>query len=242
MEIFEFIKRLHDECIHHSENIIFDKKHPRHLYLVALYGTLIEMVGSLTTLIERKHKTGVPPIFRSILDAYVELKNLHEKAEYGYHMDTSYYDQWVKVLKEAKYKPNPYLKDISEIEDLDEQIQKYEQELTELKKKEYNPLNVFQRFKRAGMEDEYRSLYNFLSNDAHSNIRALVNRHLEIHENDFRVVYYKDEPFEGFLPYLDSVAGLLMDSSMRIHQFFKTGSINKIEKLSQELNEIRSRY
>jgi len=242
MEILDFVKHLHDECIRLSEYIVFDKKHPRHLHLVGLYGTLIELTGSLVTLIQRKHRTGVPPIFRSFLEAYVELRNLHEKADYGYHMDASYHKQWIKVLKEAKNKPNPYLRDISQIENLDEEIQKYEQELADLENKGYNPLNVFQRFERAGMEDEYRSLYNFLSNDAHSNIRALVSRHLEIHENDFTVVYYKDEPLEGFLTYLDSTAGFLTDASKRIHGFFETGQSEEIEKLSKELNEIRSRY
>ena len=135
MEILEFVKRLHDECIHHSEHIVFDKKHSRHLYLVALYGTLIEMAGSLTTLIEWNQRTGVPTIYRSILEAYVELKNLHENSEYAYHMDASYHCQWIKVFKEAKKKPNPYLKSISVIENLDENLQKSEQELTELKKK-----------------------------------------------------------------------------------------------------------
>ncbi len=242
MEIFDFLERLHDECIRLSERIVFDKKHPRHLNLVALYGTMIELTGSLATLIRRKHRTGVPPIFRSFLEAYVELKNLHEKAEYGYHMDASYREQWIKILKEAKNKPNPYLKAISEIADLDNKIQEHEKVLTDLKKKGYTPLKVFQRFERAGMEEEYRSLYNFLSNDAHSNIRALVDRHLEIHQNDFTVVFYKDEPLEGFLTYLDSVAGLLTDASMRIHRFFETESLGEIERLTQELNEIRSHY
>ena len=242
MEILDFVKRLHDECIHHSEHIVFDKKHSRHLYLVALYGTLIEMAGSLTTLIEWNQRTGVPTIYRSILEAYVELKNLHENSEYAYHMDASYHCQWIKVFKEAKKKPNPYLKSISVIENLDENLQKSEQELTELKKKGYSPLNVFQRFERAGMVDEYRSLYNFLSNDAHSNIQALVSRHLEIHENDFTVVYYKDNPLGYFLKYLNPVAGFLTDASMRIHGFFKTGSIGEIERLRQELNEIQSHY
>ncbi|MBI5966360.1 MAG: hypothetical protein HY882_00685 [Deltaproteobacteria bacterium] len=242
MEIFDFLKRLHDECIRFSEHIFFDKKHPRHLHLVALYGTLIELTGCLITLVDGKHRTGVPPIFRSILEAYVELKNLHEKAEYGYHMDASYREQWIKVLKESRNKPNPYLKAISEIDNLDNQIQEHEKALADLKKKNYTPLNVFQRFERAGMEDGYRSLYNFLSNDAHSNIRALVDRHLEMHETDFTVVFYKDEPLEDFLTYLDSVVGLLTDASMRIHRFFETGSIGEIEILSQELNEIRSHY
>jgi hypothetical protein len=35
MQILDFVKRLHDECIRLSERIVFDKKHPRHLNLVA---------------------------------------------------------------------------------------------------------------------------------------------------------------------------------------------------------------
>lgn len=242
MEIFDFLKHLHNECIRLSEHIVFDKKHPRHLHLVCLYGTLIELVGSLIVLIERKRRVGVPTIFRSFLEAYVDLKNLYEKAEYGYHMDASYHEQWIKVLKEAKNKPNPYLKDISQIENLDEQIQEHEKEFADLKNKGYNTLSIFQRFKRAGMEAEYRSLYNFLSNDAHSNIRALVNRHLEIHETDFTVVYYKDEPLEDFLTYIDSTVGSLVNASLKIHGYFETGSLAEIEKLAQRLNEIRRQY
>lgn len=242
MKILEVVKRLHDECIHHSKHIVFHKKQSSHLYLVALYGTFIELAGSLTTLIECNQRTGVPTIYRSILEAYVELKNLHENSEYAYHMDASYYYQWSEVLKKAKDKPNPYLKSISVIENLDENLQKSEQELTELKKKGYNPLNMLKRFEQAGMIDEYYSIYNFLSCDAHSNIRALVSQHLEIHENDFTVVYYKDKPLDDFLKYLNPVAGFLTDASMRIHGFFKTGCIGEIERLRQELNEIRSHY
>ena len=242
MEIFDFIKRLHDASIRHSEHIVFDKKHPRHLLLVGLYGSIIELAGSLITLIEQKHRTGVPPIFRSILEAYVEFANLHKDAKYGYYMDASYHEQWLKVLREAKRKTNPFLKDISERGDLDEQIQEDEKVLEELKNNGYKPLNVFERFEKAGMVNEYRSLYNFISNDAHSNIRALVDRHLEIHENDFTVVYYKDEPLEDFLPTLDSTAALLVDASSKIHQHFETESQSEIEKWANELKEIRGRY
>lgn len=242
MEIFDFVKHLHNECIRLSEHFVFDKKHHRNFLLICLYGTLIEQAGSLIILIERKHKIGVPLIFRSFIEAYADLKNLHEKAEYRYYMDASYHKQWIKLLKEAKNKPNPYLKDISQVGNLDEQIQEHEKEFADLKNKEYNSLNVFQRFERAGMEDEYRSLYNSLSSDAHNNIRALVDRHLEIHETDLTVIYYKDEPLENFLKYLDSTAGILVNASLKIHHYFKTGSIAEIDKMEQRLKEIRSQY
>ena len=113
-------------------------------------------------LIDNNLRTGVPAIFHSILEAFVEFHNLHEKADYGYHMEASYLEQWIKVLKEAKRKSNPYLKDISELKNLAEIIQQDEKELDDLKKRGYQPLNIFQRFERAGMENEYRSFYNFL--------------------------------------------------------------------------------
>lgn len=242
MEIFEFLKTVHDESIRLSKNIKFDKTHPRHRNLIALYGTLIELSGSIVTLIESKKRTGVPPLFRSMLEAYVELKNLHEKAQYGYYMQASYLDQWLKVLKEAKNKPNPYLKDIAGLNNLDAEIARHEAELLSLKTKGYSPLKVFERFQKAGMVPEYRSLYNFLSNDAHSNIRALVDRHLEIKGNNFQVVFYKDEPLEEFLTYVDNATYMLIDASKKIHEFFQTGLSPQIQALDDKLSQIRSRY
>ncbi|MGD0821179.1 MAG: DUF5677 domain-containing protein [Desulfomonilia bacterium] len=243
MEILVFVKRLHEECINHTNHITFDKTHPRHLHLVGLYGTLIEFTGCILKLIESKLRTGIAPIFRSFFEAYIELRNLHENANYGYHMDASYHEQWLKLLNEAKNTPNPFLKDFSEFEGLDAQIAVHETALKELIDKGYKPLNIFQRFKRAGMIDEYRSIYNFLSNDTHSNIGALVDRHLEVSGDDFKVVYYKDEPITSFLPTLDSIAGFLIDASFRIHNFFETTiSIDHFEDLSRTLTKIRENY
>ena len=150
--------------------------------------------------------------------------------------------QWLKVLKEARDKPNPYLKDIAAFSNLDAEITKDEAEITSLKNKGYLPLSVFERFQKAGMIPEYRSLYNFLSNDAHSNIRALVDRHLEISGKDFQVVFYKDEPLEAFVIYLDSATSMLIDASKKIHEFFQTGFLPQMQALDEKFTQIRSRY
>ena len=242
MEIFKFIKRLHDDCIRLSVFIVFDKKYPRHRYIVGLYGSLIELTGSLIILVEKKHSTGVPSILRSFLEAYVAFVNLYADENYVKYMYASFHKQWLKVLREAKYNPNPFLKSISEFENIDAKINEHEKELDNLESKKFRPLNVFECFEKAGMVNEYRSLYNFLSNDSHSNIRSLENRHLEIYENDFKLVYYKDNQLVDFLPTLDSTAGLLVDATLKIHQYFKTKSKSEIEKWYLELTEICNRY
>src|SRR5262249_15157864 len=121
-------------------------------------------------------------------------------------------------------------------------IAQYQAALDALKAKGFVPLSIFARFKRAGQEHEYRSLYSLLSTNAHSNISALVDRHIEMDSDDFTVVYYKDEPLERYVLYLDSTAGVLSDASKCIHEFFHTGKLTVFQQLSSELTQIRSGY
>jgi len=239
MEYLKFLKELHDEFIDLSKAIIFEKKHPRQLFLIALYGSILELCGGLITLIDKKFYTRMPSLFRSIVEAHVELKNLFADAEYGYFMEASRCDQWIKVLKEAKKGKNPYLSEITNWDKLESELGKEKNTLNELKKKGYTPLKVWKRFELAGMENEYRSLYNFLSCDAHSNIRALIKRHIDINDQDFEVVFYKDEPLDHHLSYLDTTAGILLESSAMIHEIFKTGHDAKIKEYGERLSDLR---
>jgi len=91
------------------------------------------------------------------------------------------------------------------------------------------------------MENEYRSLYNFLSCDAHSNIRALISRHIDINNEDFEVIFYKDEPLEHHLSYLDTTAGIMVDSSGMMHELFKTGQDGIVKEYGESLSELRKR-
>jgi hypothetical protein len=91
------------------------------------------------------------------------------------------------------------------------------------------------------MVDEYRSLYNFLSGDSHSNIRALISRHIEREGTDFKVVFYKDEPIETFLATLDSTAEHLIQASLLVHKRCNSGSLAEVQKMSEELNSMRGK-
>lgn len=194
MDLFNFLKKIHDDCIELSKSIKFDKKHPRQLHLIGLYGSIVELSGCIITLIDEKKWIGIPSLFRSALEASVDLINLHANAEYGYFMEASYYSNWLKVLKEARKGKNPFLSEISKVKNLDLEIITYEKEKSSLKARGYIPLQIVDKFEKAGLINEYRSMYAFLSNDAHSNISSLIDRHYRIDGDDFKVVYYSDEP------------------------------------------------
>ena len=234
MKALEFLKTVRDFLIDTAKELRFDKDHPWHRNLVALHGSLIEFSGSMLICLDKGGKISVPTIFRSILETYVEFKNLAADRKYGYCMEANYADQTLKILREAQKGKNPYLADIGKHPELLKSIARLETELKNLKKKGYEPLRVLERFKRAGMEDEYRSMYNLLSTEAHSNISALISRHLEIDAGTFDVVYYKDEPVESFLPYIDTTNALLLDSGVIIHELLSSPALERVKTLREE--------
>lgn len=87
-------------------------------------------------LLKENGKSGVPSIFRTILETYVEFKNLLNERTYGCHMEAIYLEQWLKLLKEAK-KGNPYLSSIAKSPDLDATILQHEKEYQDLKDRKY---------------------------------------------------------------------------------------------------------
>ena len=173
MKYLEYLKSLHDRLLALVPAIQFDKTQQLHFAKVALYASLIEFTSAMICLIENNGRVALPSTFRSFLEASVELKNLNADPSYIEHMYASHMDEWLRVLNESK-KKNAYLAGIGGIPHLDELIAKDEANLKSLKEKGKHPLKVFVRFEKAGMIEEYRSLYNFLSCDSHSNIRALV--------------------------------------------------------------------
>lgn len=235
----DLLKKTHDSLLELSRKLIFDKSHPWHRNLVALYGSLIELSGSLLILLNEGGKIGVPSIFRTFLETYVEFHNLLKDKTYGFHMEAQYNDQWLKLLKEAAKGSNPYLKLIAELPDLLQKIAKMERELADLKAKGYSPLLVRDRFDRAGMLNEYYSMYNMLSTDTHGNIRALISRHIEIKGADFEIVFYKGEPVEEFLSYIDSTCGVLVHAAIGIHELLNSELLSEVKALEKDIEAWR---
>ena len=242
METLDCIKESHDALLQSAEKLVFDKQHPWHRNLVALHGSIIELSSCLITLIENRCATGVPSVFRTLLETYVEFHNLANDKKYGYHMEASYLDQWLKVLKEAVKGNNPYLESIGKSPDIHENILEHEKELKNLKEKGYNPLSIYSSFEKAEMQDIYRSIYNFVSNDAHSNIRALIKRHFEITENDLTVVYYREEPPENFVSEVDTSTSLLIQSGIKLHNILESEALDEVEALNAKLEAWRKQH
>jgi hypothetical protein len=239
MNINEYLGALHDRCLELSKHLIFDKHHALHFGLVSLYGSLIELVGCILILMKNNAKLGVPSLFRTFLETYVEFHNLVRESKYGYYMDASDLKEWLGVLKAARDTDNPYLSDISALPNLSSIILKKEKQLQDLTARGYKPLSIREKFKRADMLQEYQSFYNFLCTESHSNKRALINRHANISDSDYELVFYKNDPDEKYLQYVDSAAGLLVSATIDIHDHLESPARSQVNVLRQELEMVR---
>jgi hypothetical protein len=141
---------------------------------------------------------------------------------------------WLKLFKEAATGENPYMDpDHTDINPAEEQV-KYQVLLDELIADGYGPLNVFERFKRAGMGKEYRIVYAYLSSHGHNNLSYMINRHFNISEATETIVamLHQTTHDDNQGIYYTTQAGMLLVAGGMIHKRQETG----LEELFEQID------
>jgi len=221
----EEYRQLITNVLDQFEYIKFDKKHAWHLDIVCLYSSIVEYSDNMFVLLKKEKLVGMPLVLRSMLEAFVDLKNLCNEKTYGYHLQASNLKEWLKVSREAGKLENPYLDGLAAAKGFDDQVSEWKAELKGLKDKGYPPLRQDEKFLMADMDNEYRSLYNYLCAYSHNNIRALTDRHIEISENkdDFKVVLFPEFSAEKADHYISTAKICLTEASRLVHTALETG-------------------
>jgi hypothetical protein len=180
-------------------------------------------------------------VFRTFLEAYVDFKNMMENPAYIRNCYARHHDDWIKVLRNSN-DPNPYLAGIRDHADYDAALQRHEKELQTLKDEGFQPLKIVNRFEKAGMMNEYRSVYHFESDGSHNSLQALIGRHIELGENGYGLALYRKRSVDDYEAILDSTAGLLMDATQKVHERLGRDHKKGIQALSEELANLRRAY
>ena len=103
----------------------------------------------------------------------------------------------------------------------------------------YSAIKIEQKFKKAGMEKEYRSIYNMLCSDSHNNLRSLIDRHVEREETDFSIVFYKAYTLEDSAVHVGTNAEIPVRATQQIHQFFDSPVKEEITRYRVEMDMLR---
>lgn len=228
--MLEFLANTFAEAHAHLEQIKFEKRSSLHRTIVSLYATIMEQTQDAITLQQAGKHATLDIILRSTLEAFVDLVNLCRDDTYLGHMQASFHEQWIKLAEQGVAAGNPFLKDFHNDPKAAAQLDEHKADLAALS--DTPPLSVYERFRRVGMEDAYRSVYNSLCNETHNNIRALVSRHLRVEGNNLEVVVFDEPGAESLASSLSSFNGILVQSSVIIHTYFKTEARETISALA----------
>lgn len=242
--IFNFFHKSVQTCSELSKSFKFDKTHIWHLSLVVLYGSILELSHSIIVIANSGMPIGIPILLRSQFEAFSDLQNLSKDRRYGYRMEATRLHEWIKIFKEAKKEYNPYLISISNLPEIDKALDDYQTQLEKLESEGYLPLSNFNKFEKSDLVPEYRSVYNFLCCDSHNNLRSLFHRFTQISEdqNDFSVNFFEPFNTRSHFQYIDSSAGILLESTKIIHTTLDSTKSAEVDSLIAELNKLREPF
>jgi len=237
----EYLAVLTRDCLDAAKLFRFDQSHPWHFTVVALYGSIVELAGCIVVLSEHDGYTGLGSVLRTQLEAYVDFVNLVQDRSYGRHMDAADAKQLRTIYRRAVESDNPYLLGVREHEAFGDMVKQLDEELQLLKVEGIESLGIEQRFSMAGMTDLYDGVYRVLCTDTHSNRSALLTRHLEQQaDGNIKIAFYRSRSEEDLLPFLDSAAGILVDSTERVHEALELKLPQQLVKRMRQLDEMRA--
>lgn len=188
--------------------IRFNSNDPTDRYLIAMLLAVTDYARGVIALGDAKTTVAMPGAVRSALDAYVDIANLCDHANYWKHLEAADANSWSKVLQAASRPDNPYLKAIRESESLSAGRSNYADRLKELSSLGISKLDIGERFQKAGLKNEYESAYSLMSAEAHNNVSHLLSRYFDVNDDEIGLRQPGKETLES--PRFDLSNTLLM--------------------------------
>jgi hypothetical protein len=162
--------------------------HKQKLYehtLLAYSSSLLDLADAIITLSATGKLSGIPILYRTFSETFVDFHNLSSDRGYGYRLQSNRLKEWINVLEHLDPKHFEWLKEsagLNELVDFKEQLVKEKADLSD----QFKPIKISAKFDLAGLKDFYETIYNELCSDSHSNLRSVRSR-LHLVDNDPKI-------------------------------------------------------
>lgn len=226
----EVLSHCVDTAIDLTTKVKFDADDFRHLYPVSLYSSILELTSECLYLVREGPKPGIPILSRAILETFVNLKNVTLDVSYVEVIEFEWLSSWVQLMNEAE-EGNVYLGSIAESEDLAEKRDQNQQRLADLKDKGVRKLRVIDKFEKAGLAAEYRTIYGFMSAHSHGSLQSLLDKHIDVSSGRPEVSAFIDRSVESLETYLGTTCEIFMQATEAFHQYFESEYADTVAEL-----------
>lgn len=176
---------------------------PQRVISFCLLGRIVDLSSASAALLKSHDVAGIPHLVRGQLEAYADLRNLTATADYIANMEAAYCAEVERVLKAVAREGIA-----TGLPDVSGSLKVAQDRLAELKKQGASPLNVADRFRKAGLISEYYSVYAYLCSHSHNNVGALENRHIDKTKDPHQLLILLDA--------IDAELAILIELSIKI--------------------------
>ncbi|MEJ0038933.1 MAG: DUF5677 domain-containing protein [Gammaproteobacteria bacterium] len=234
----DFLGYAHDTALDAARQLKFDADKIAQVFVVSLHGTIVELAGACLSLLGTGNSIAIPILLRSMHEALADQINLLVDAKYVENMEAADLKQMERLLVQADGDANNLLKGLGEKWNIPKELEQLRGRQVTLKAAGRGALNVFERFKKAGLQAEYQSAYLLLCLDSHGNASALMDRHIEFAGDNIQLSFFKDPPVTSTRARVDAVTAILINSTVMIHEAFKT-ACTTVQPLRAEHAKLR---
>lgn len=225
------LRDMHSQASAISKQVKFDANHAQHTYVMALYGSLLELTSNILMLTKDGPKTGIPILLRSCLEAFVDLVNLVKNPSYGYSLEVRAASEAIKFVNEALSGRNAQMKGLAPEKELKAQLKRQEALKAAAEAKGGKNLQIKDKFYEIGMSLDYHGVYAGLCSESHHTLHAVRQRHFEKKQDGFGIIYYKAASLDDVEHYLGIAASLVLRATEQVHNLLNKPCAKEIEAM-----------
>lgn len=199
------------------DELAFDPGDVQRYALAALYCSFLDFTYGIVALLQNRSYWIAPIVLRAYAEALADFVNLSRDRAYLGYIEHSYYSQALRFCTgvESISKLASFANSAGFASYRDELREK----LRDISIQGAAHMRVKDRFRMAGMEDFYGSIYSKLCAHAHSNIDALEARHLARQDSGkHRLAVRNDMPRQEKATYLYTALVMLHDATLTMRE------------------------
>jgi hypothetical protein len=221
-------------------SIRFDGEKRFSVYAVTLHASIVQLCGGVVVLARTEYTAGIPILLRSMYEALVDLDLLVTDANYYQRMDAANLQQMLVLLKQNP--TNPLLAGLENKHDVGALTSGLQAELDSLRAQGRGGMHIKERCAAAGRKNDYTTIYAYLCLDAHSNVAALIDRHLDDQVTDrVEINAFGDGNPLSLARRISFATAWMLQSAQFVHGAFRTG-YRGVADLQREHEALRKTY
>jgi len=204
------------------DELEFDPADVQHYALVAMYCSFLDFCAGILSLYRSRSYWVAPIVLRAYAEAMADFVNLARDRGYLAYIEHSFYSQALTFCTGVESVPR--LAAFAAAPDFSAYRDELKAKLQDIVAQGAGHIRVKDRFRMAGMEEFYASIYAKLCSHAHNNLDALEARHLAPQaDGRFRLAVRNDMPAKEKATWLFTSLSMLHDATTTLRRVLGLG-------------------